>query len=40
VELAEPELVGGVGAGAGGVEVGLALTSVCVLVPKVAAWAP
>ena len=30
MELVEPELVGGVGAGAGGVEVGLALTSECV----------
>ena len=30
VELFELELVGGVGAGAGGVEAGLALTSVCV----------
>ena len=30
MELAEPELVGGVGAGAGGVAGGLALTSVWV----------
>ena len=30
MELVEPELVGGVGAGVGGVAGGLALTGVCV----------
>ena len=39
VELFELELAGGVGAGAGGVAGGLALTSVLVD-PKAATWAP